>query len=84
MKGHPKYKVGDEVSFYNSSDVGSGDTFVKAGKIEGRVEIVDAYGAIGCDGVSYDIYDKAHNMLWKHVEEKEVKREKKKAKQSQR
>lgn len=76
MKGHPKYKIGDEVSFYNSSDVGSRDRdfFIKAGKIEGRVEIVDAYGAIGCNDVSYDIYDKEHNMLWKHVEEKDVKR----------
>lgn len=76
MKGYPKYKVGDEVSFYNSSSVGSGDTFIKAGKIEGRVEIVDAYGAIGCNDVSYDIYDKAHNMLWKHVKEKEIERKK--------
>ncbi len=74
MKGYPKYKVGDEVSFYNSSDVGSGDTFIKAEKIEGRVEIVDACGAIGCNDVSYDIYDKTHNMLWKHVEEKDVKK----------
>ena len=41
MKGHPKYKIGDEVSFYNSSDVGSpdGDIFIKAGEIEGRVEL---------------------------------------------
>ncbi len=76
MKGYPKYKVGDEVSFYNSSDVGSGDTFIKAGKIEGRVEIIDAYGAIGCNDVSYDIYDKAHNVLWKHVKEKKIERKK--------
>ena len=42
MKGHPKYKIGNEVSFYNSSDVGGpdGDIFIKAGKIEGLVEVL--------------------------------------------
>lgn len=82
MKGHPKYRKGDLVSFYVDQDVKDrdGNVIVKAGRITGRIEIVDAYGAIGCDDVSYDIFEEKRNMLWKHVEEKNVRKEEKREK----
>lgn len=78
MKGYPKYKKGDKVSFCIDQDVKDrgGNVIVKAGRITGKIEIVDAYGAIGCDDVSYDIFEEKRNMLWKHVEEKGVRKEK--------
>lgn len=75
MKGHPKYKVGDIVSFEIQSDVKDheGKILIKAGRITGEIRIVDAYGAIGCRDVSYDVFDKEHRMLWKHIEEGSLK-----------
>ena len=73
MKGNPRYRKGDTVSFQLCRDVIC-DRVIKAGTITGTVEIVDAYGAIGCSDVSYDVYDAKNNMLWKHIEEKALKK----------
>lgn len=77
MKGHPKYKVGDIVSFNVQKDVrdSKGKILIKAGRITGEVRIVDAYGAIGCSDVSYDVFDEKHKMLWKHIEEGGLRKE---------
>lgn len=61
MKGHPKYKVGDKVSFCINDITRKGVVF-----------IVDAYGAIDTNDVSYDILVEKENCLYKHVEEQYV------------
>lgn len=61
MKGYPKHKVGDKVSFCIN-----GITRI------GVVHIVDAYGAIDTNDVSYDILVEKENCLYKHVEEQYV------------
>ena len=61
MKGHPKYKIGDSVCFSFGDETLCGIVF-----------IVDRYGAIGCDDVSYDIFIESKNTLYKHIEEKYV------------
>ena len=61
MKGHPKYKVGDNVSFTINNETRNG-----------IVLIVDAYGAFCLDDVSYDILVETENCLYKHVEERMV------------
>lgn len=58
MKGHPKYKLGQTVNFECD------------GLRKGIIYIIDKYGAIGCDDVSYDILCKSENTLYKHVLEK--------------
>lgn len=72
MKGKPKYKIGDNVSFtFNDK------------KLSGTVFIVDAYGTWeDPTDVSYDIMveddniDNAHNKcLYKHINEKSVTQE---------
>ena len=61
MKGHPKYKVGDNVSFT-----------INNGIRHGFIYIVDKYGAFGYDDVTYDIIVESEDCLYKHVEEKYV------------
>ena len=63
MKGYPKFKVGDNVSFTINNETRNG-----------IVLIVDAYGAFCLDDVSYDILVETENCLYKHVEERMVTR----------
>lgn len=59
MIGNPKYKIGDLVSFIFDGI-----------KKTGIVEIVDEYGTFGDNtDVSYDIYIKDENCLYKHIKE---------------
>ena len=62
MKGHPKYKVGDNVSFTINNEIRNGFIY-----------IVDKYGAFGYDDVTYDILVESEDCLYKHVEETRVK-----------
>lgn len=62
MKGHPKYKVGDTVSFTINNETRNGFIY-----------IVDTYGAFALDDVSYDILVETEDCLYKHVEETRVK-----------
>ena len=72
MKGKPKYKIGDKVSFIFNDE-----------KLSGTVFIVDAYGTFeDPTDVSYDIMvdddniDSAYNKcLYKHINEKSVTQE---------
>ena len=72
MKGKPKYKIGDNVSFRFNNE-----------KLSGTVFIVDAYGTFeDPTDVSYDIIveddnsDNIHNKcLYKHINEKLVTQE---------
>lgn len=72
MKGKPKYKIGDNVSFIFNDE-----------KLSGTVFIVDAYGTFeDPTDVSYDIMveddntDNAYNKcLYKHINEKSVMQE---------
>ena len=65
MIGKPKFKKGDLVRF-------------KLGEkqVTGKVFVVDKWG-IFCDhsDVYYDIKDEKANMLYKHVQEKSLKKE---------
>ena len=61
MKGYPKYRVGDNVSFTINNVTRYGFLY-----------IVDTYGALGLDDVSYDIFVEKDNCLYKHVEERMV------------
>lgn len=62
MIGNPKYNYKDKVVFICNNK-----------KIIGTVEIIDAYGTFfKQNDVSYDIYCKEDNTLYKHVEEKFV------------
>ena len=63
MKGYPKFKVGDNVSFTINNETRNG-----------IVLIVDTYGAFCLDDVSYDILVETENCLYKHVEERMVTR----------
>ena len=63
MKGYPKFKVGDNVSFTINNETRNGIVF-----------IVDAYGAFCLDDASYDILVETENCLYKHVEERMVTR----------
>ena len=59
MLGFPKCKKDDIVEFHFENDVKTG-----------IVEIVDANGTIDNDtDVSYDIYVKSENTLYKHIAE---------------
>ena len=72
MKGKPKYKIGDNVSFIFNDE-----------KLYGTVFIVDAYGTFeDPTDVSYDIMveddntDNAYNKCpYKHINEKSVTQE---------
>lgn len=72
MKGKPKYKIGDNVSFRFNNE-----------KLSGTVFIVDVYGTFeDPTDVSYDIMveddnsDNIHNKcLYKHINEKLVTQE---------
>lgn len=64
MIGKPKYKVDDKVEFtiYDETRVGV-------------IYVVDKYGTFfDKSDVSYDIYVEEENMLYKHINEKYVKR----------
>ena len=61
MKGYPKFKVGDNVSFTINNVTRNG-----------MVLIVDTYGAFCLYDVSYDILVETENCLYKHVEERMV------------
>lgn len=59
MVGKPKYKIGDDVSFTLEND-----------NKKGEIYIVDKYGTFEDDSdVSYDIFVKSDNVLYKHVKE---------------
>ena len=58
-----QYKVGDKVEF----------TFKNELK-RGHIEVVDKYGALECDGPSYDILVPMEDIIYKHVEEKDVRK----------
>lgn len=70
----PKYKRGDKVRFHVPETVNWGGEVVHAEMdIEGVVEIVDAFGTfMQHDEPSYDIYNKANNMLYKHCRQSDV------------
>ena len=61
MKGYPKFKVGDNVSFTINNETRNGFIY-----------IVDTYGAFGLADVSYDILVETEDCLYKHIEEKYV------------
>lgn len=59
MVGKPKYKIGDNVSFTLENEIKQGEIY-----------IVDKYGTFENDSdVSYDIFVKSDNVLYKHVKE---------------
>lgn len=59
MVGNPKYKIGDNVSFTLGNVIKQGEIY-----------IVDKYGTFEDDSdVSYDIFVKSDNVLYKHVKE---------------
>lgn len=73
MLGKPKYKVGDTVSFYMEPR----SPFSEKTLIIGKVFIVDAYGTFEQNKEpSYDIMDEEHNILFKHVVESSLLKEK--------
>ena len=64
MIGKPKFKKGDAVDFLFGGE-----------RVNGKVLVVDKWG-IFCDhrDVYYDIMDEKANMLYKHVEEKSLRK----------
>ena len=65
MIGKPKYKENDKVEF----------TIYENEIRKGTVWIVDKYGTFfDKSDVSYDIFVEEENMLYKHINEKYVKR----------
>ena len=59
MKGHPKYKKDQTVKFSLMHEIK-----------EGSIYIIDKYGTFEDDSdVSYDIFVKPENCLYKHVRE---------------
>lgn len=66
MRGKPKFKLGDKVQFdYNFNN----ENKVK----EGEIWVVDEYGTFDDPSdVSYDIFVKSENCLYKHFQEKFV------------
>ena len=59
MVGKQKYKIGDNVSFTLENEIKQGEIY-----------IVDKYGTFEDDSdVSYDIFVKSDNVLYKHVKE---------------
>ena len=65
MIGKPKYKAFDKVEFlFNENELH-----------EGVIRVVDELGTfLDKSDVSYDIYVEEENMLYKHINEKYVKR----------
>lgn len=65
MIGKPKYKESDKVEFsFSENEVHKGDIWT-----------VDKYGTYyDKSDVSYDIYVEEENMIYKHINEKYVKR----------
>ena len=60
MKGKPKFKIGDLISF----DWGKNE------RKTGHVYIIDKYGTFeDPSDVSYDIFVKEDNCLYKHIRE---------------
>lgn len=65
MIGKPKFKEGDVVTFTLGEK-----------QITGKVFVVDKWGIwMDHSDVYYDIMDEKANMLYKHVEEKSLKKE---------
>lgn len=65
MIGKPKYKAFDKVEF----------SFIEGEIHNGVIWIVDKWGTfLDKSDASYDIYVKEENMLYKHINEKYVKR----------
>lgn len=63
MLGNPKYNIGDTVSFVINNKT-----------VTGEVAIIDRYGTFeDTSDVSYDVYSKEDNILYKHINEKEIK-----------
>lgn len=63
MKGHPKFKEGDHVQLTWNNET-----------IYGTIYIIDPYGCFEFpNDVCYDILDKENNILYKHIEESELK-----------
>lgn len=59
MKGQPKYNYGDKVSFIINNEM-----------IIGEIYIIDKYGTFENDSdVSYDVFSKEKNCLYKHITE---------------
>jgi hypothetical protein len=59
MLGNPKYKMGDKVSFVINNET-----------INGEIAIIDRYGTFEDNSdVSYDVYSKENNILYKHINE---------------
>lgn len=58
-----KFKVHDKVEFSFKGEVK-----------RGTIEVVDKYGALECDGPSYDILVPMNDTIYKHVEEKDVRK----------
>ena len=64
MRGKPKFKEGDVVAFK-----------FEGKRINGKVFVVDKFGIFrDRSDVYYDIMDEKGNMLYKHVEEKCLKK----------
>lgn len=62
MRGKPKYKIDDILSFYIDDEL-----------ITGSVYTVDKYGVFEDNtDVHYDIYSKDTNTLYKHIREDKV------------
>ena len=68
MIGNPKFKRGDVVTFT-----------IGEKEITGKVFVVDVFGIwLDRSDVHYDIMVEEQNMLYKHVKEKQVRKEKRK------
>ncbi len=62
MLGHPKFNYHDIVEFQIDGEI-----------LVGVIEIIDAYGTFfQNEEVSYDIYVKKNNTLYKHIIESKV------------
>ena len=65
MIGKPKFKEGDLVSF-----------MIGEKQVTGKVFVVDKWGIwMDHSDVYYDIMDEKANMLYKHIEEKSLRKE---------
>ena len=62
MLGYPKFNYHEEVEFKINDE-----------KLVGVIEIIDSYGTFfQQEEVSYDIYVKSNNTLYKHIKESKV------------
>ena len=62
MLGKPKYKVGEVVKFIAGAKI-----------VEGEIYVVDKWGSFwDYTDVNYDIMVEKDNMLYKHINEKDI------------